>query len=61
MRLQAVRTELVADLARGRLNAKRAALIEALNGGFDDHHADLARLILDQIDACTDNIDRLTT
>jgi transposase len=34
--------------------------VEALNGGFDDHHADLARLLLDQIDACTDNIDRLT-
>jgi transposase len=48
------------DLARGRLNAKRPALIEALNGRFDDHHADLARLLLDQIDACTDKIDRLT-
>lgn len=51
----------LADLARGRLNAKRAALLEALNGRFDDHHADLARLLLDQIDACTDKIDRLTT
>jgi len=51
----------LADLARGRLNAKRAALIEALDGRFDDHHADLARLLLDQIDACTDKIDRLTT
>jgi transposase len=50
----------LADLARGKLNAKRAALLEALNGRFDDHHADLARLLLDQIDACTDNIDRLT-
>lgn len=50
----------LADLARGKLNAKRAALIEALNGRFDDHHADLARLLLDQIDACTDKVDRLT-
>jgi transposase len=50
----------LADLAHGRLNAKRASLIEALNGRFDDHHADLARLLLDQIDACTDKIDRLT-
>ena len=50
----------LADLARGKLNAKRGALIEALNGRFDDHHADLARLLLDQIDACTDKIDRLT-
>ncbi len=49
------------DLARGKLNAKRAALIEALTGRFGDHHADLARLLLDQIDACTDKIDRLTT
>ena len=53
--------KVLADLAHGRLNAKRAALIEALNGRFDDHHADLCRLLLDQIDACTDKIDRLTT
>jgi transposase len=52
--------KILADLARGKLNAKRAALIEALNGRFDDHHADLARLLLDQIDACTDKVDRLT-
>lgn len=51
----------LADLARGKLNAKRAGLIEALNGRFDDHHADLARLLLDQIDACTDKVERLTT
>jgi len=52
--------KVLADLARGRLNAKRATLLEALNGRFDDHHADLARLLLDQIDACTDKVDRLT-
>lgn len=52
--------EALADLARGKLTAKRAALLEALNGRFDDHHADLARLLLDQIDACSDKIDRLT-
>jgi transposase len=51
----------LADLARGKLNAKRVALLEALNGRFDDHHADLARLLLDQIDGCSDKIDRLTT
>ena len=50
----------LADLARGKLNTKRAALLEALNGRFDDHHADLARLLLDQIDACSDKVDRLT-
>lgn len=52
--------KVIADLAIGRLKTKRGALIEALNGRFDDHHADLARLLLDQIDACTDKIDRLT-
>jgi transposase len=53
--------KVLADLARGKLNAKRARLLEALNGRFDDHHADLARLLLDQIDACSDKIDRLTS
>lgn len=53
--------KVLADLARGRLTAKRAGLIEALNGRFDDHHGDLSRLLLDQIDACTDKVDRLTT
>ena len=33
------------------MKAKRAALIEALTGRFDDHHAELARMLLDQIDA----------
>jgi transposase len=51
----------LAELARGKLNAKRGALLEALNGRFDDHHADLAQLLLDQIDGCTDKVDRLTT
>lgn len=50
----------LADMARGRMTAKRAKLIEALTGRFDDHHGDLAQLLLDQIDACTDNIDRLS-
>jgi transposase len=52
--------KVLADLARGKLKAKRAALLEALNGRFDDHHADIARILLDQIDACTDKVDRLT-
>ena len=33
------------------MKTKRAALIEALTGRFDDHHAELARMLLDQIDA----------
>ena len=52
--------KVLADLARGKLNTKRGALIEALNGRFDDYHGDLPRVLLDQIDACTDKIDRLT-
>ena len=48
------------ELAHPRMSAKRPALIEALNGRFDAHHADLARLLLDQIDTCTTNIARLT-
>ncbi len=53
--------KVLVELAHPRMAPKRAALIEALNGRFDDHHADLAQLLLDQIDACTANIDRLTT
>jgi transposase len=52
--------EVLAGLARGRMRAKNAALIQALNGSFDDHHAELAHLLLDQIDVLTRQIDRLT-
>ena len=51
----------LADLARGRMEIKRAALIEALTGRFDDHHAELARMLLDQIHALTVQIATLTT
>ena len=51
----------LADLARGRMKIKRAALIEALTGRFDDHHAELARMLLDQIHALTVQIATLTT
>ena len=40
--------KVLAGLARGRMKAKYAALIEALTGKFDDHHAELARMLLDQ-------------
>jgi transposase len=53
--------KVLADLARGRMRIKRAALIEALTGAFDDHHAELARMLLDHIDALSMQIDRLTT
>src|SRR5215813_5942485 len=50
----------LAGLARGRMRAKHAALTEALTGRFDDHHAELAQMLLDQIDALTAQIGRLT-
>jgi transposase len=50
----------LADLARGRMRAKRAALIEALTGRFDAHHAELAQMLLNQIDALSTQIDTLT-
>jgi transposase len=50
----------LADLARGKMKAKRPALIEALTGRFDDHHAELARMLLDQIDGLNLQIERLT-
>jgi transposase len=36
------------------------ALAEALTGQFDDHHGELARMLLDQIDALSAQIERLT-
>src|SRR6266550_4148869 len=53
--------KVLAGLARGKMKAKRAALIEALTGKFDGHHAELARMLLDQIDALTGQIGTLTT
>jgi len=51
----------LADLARGRMKTKRSALIKALDGRFDDHHAELGRMLLDQIDALSAQIGTLTT
>ncbi len=50
----------LAELARGRMKTKRSELIAALDGRFDDHHAELARLLLAQIDALTGQIATLT-
>ena len=36
-------------------------MVEALSGRFDDHHAELARMLLDQIDALATQIGTLTT
>ena len=40
--------KVLAELAQGRLGGKRAALVQALTGRFDGHHAELARMLLDQ-------------
>jgi transposase len=53
--------KVLAELARGRMRGKRAALVEALTGQFDEHHAELARMLLDQIDALNRQIDALTS
>jgi transposase len=49
----------LADLAIGKMKAKRAALIEALTGRFDAHHAELARMLLDQVDQLNAHIGTL--
>jgi transposase len=51
---------ILADLARGAMRRKRAALIEALDGRFEDHHGELARIMLDQIDGLAAQIEALT-
>jgi len=50
----------LAELARGRMRVKRAALAEALTGRFDEHHAELAQMLLDQIDALSAKVEALT-
>jgi transposase len=52
--------EVLAELAVGRLRAKRFSLQEALRGRFDQHHGELLALLLDQIDALSAKIARLT-
>jgi transposase len=52
---------MLAGLARGKMKAKHAALVEALTGRFDDHHGELARMLLDQIDALTAQVGHLTS
>jgi transposase len=53
--------EVLASLARGRMKSKHDRLVQALTGKFDDHHAELARMLLDQIDALSVQIATLTT
>jgi transposase len=50
----------LAELAKGRARARRDALAEALDGRFTDHHARLARMLLDQLDDLTARIHKVT-
>ena len=51
----------LAALARTRMKARHDDLVEALDGMFDDHHGELAALLLDQITALDAKITQLTT
>jgi transposase len=51
----------LAALARTRMKARHAALVEALAGMFDDHHGAIARILLDQISFLDARIAELTT
>jgi len=51
----------LAALARTRMKAKHDDLVEALAGMFDDHHGELAQMLLDQIAFCDARIAQLTT
>jgi transposase len=42
------------------MKAKHSELITALDGRFDEHHGELARMLLGQIDALTTQIDTLS-
>ena len=50
----------LAGLARARMKAKHDDLVEALDGMFDDHHGELAGLLLDQIAFLDAQITQLT-
>jgi transposase len=52
--------QVLAELAKGRLKAKHAGLVEAFTGRFDDHHAELIALLLRQIDSLDVEVDGLT-
>ena len=53
--------KVLAQLARRRLRAKRAALEEALSGFFTDHHGAILRMMLDNIDRHSEQIAALDT
>ena len=52
--------KVLAGLAKRRARAKLADLTEAADGRFSDHHARLARLLLEQIDDLSRRIEQVT-
>ena len=53
--------QVLAALARGRMKAKHDDLVQALDGMFDDHHGELAGLLLDQIAFLGERVAQLTS
>jgi transposase len=53
--------KVLAEMARAGMRKKREALVEALTGNFEDHHAHLLALILKTIDHLTAQIEELST
>jgi transposase len=53
--------QVLAGLARTAMRAKREELAEALDGMFDDHHGELAGMLLDHISFLDQRIAALTT
>lgn len=52
--------KVLAELTQGRARRNRTALQEALHGRFTDHHAQLARMLLGQLDELTTRITQVT-
>ncbi|MFC9911063.1 IS110 family transposase [Streptomyces sp. NPDC127197] len=52
--------EVLAEMAKAGMRAKRQILAQALTGRFTDHHAFLARTMLDRVDAVTATEARLS-
>jgi transposase len=50
----------LAELAKGRMRVKHDALVQALTGRFDKHHAELLSMLLDQIDSLDAKVDAIT-
>jgi transposase len=50
----------LAELALGQMRKKTVALRQALTGRFDEHHAELMSMLLEQVDALDRKIETLT-